>query len=88
MPQISSGSSPSDHSSRSTCSYFGREVYEDIFRCPYCGNYDDGKGPIAAKEKKQLWNINRYEWIVLILLFSIPVLAGIIAILQYVFKMS
>ncbi len=29
------------------CSYCGKWVYEDLIRCPKCGDYTDGLGPLA-----------------------------------------
>lgn len=29
------------------CSYCGNWIYEDMIRCPKCGEYTDGLGPLA-----------------------------------------
>jgi hypothetical protein len=38
------------------CSYCGARIPADIVRCPKCGEYTDGAGPLAAR---QTWTPRR-----------------------------
>jgi hypothetical protein len=41
----------SDHmESESRCSYCGNWIYEDLIRCPKCGNYTDGLGKFSESD--------------------------------------
>jgi predicted nucleic acid-binding Zn ribbon protein len=39
------------------CSYCGAQIPADIVRCPKCGEFTDGKGPLASRQRMTPRNI-------------------------------
>ena len=39
------------------CTYCGAQIPADIVRCPRCGEYTDGRGPLAGRQKMTPRNV-------------------------------
>ena len=71
---------PAYDGSELQCSYCGKWIYADSPRCPKCGNYTDGLGPLSRAEKdgRPLSRIFVYAaWLVL-LCFLAPLLLALL----------
>jgi hypothetical protein len=64
------------------CSYCGKWIYADSPRCPKCGNYTDGLGPLRRPEKggRPIPRIYLIAGWLVVLTFLLPL---IIALIQW-----
>jgi ribosomal protein L40E len=60
-----------------SCSYCGARIPADIVRCPKCGQYTDGRGPLAGRQR---WTPRRLAALVIgavaVLAFLSMILGG------------
>jgi ribosomal protein L40E len=58
-----------------SCTYCGARIPADIVRCPKCGEYTDGLGPLAAR---QAWTPRRIAMLVVGLIAALAFLAMVL----------
>ena len=54
------------------CTYCGKQIPADIVRCPECGEYTDGKGPLAGAVR---WTPRRIAFLLIALVAIASLLA-------------
>jgi len=76
---IASDLGPPDGRSSDICSYCGKRLHYDPMQCPHCGNYTDGKGPLAQRAARR----TRFRTLALAILVGFFLLIGIIGVILF-----